>query len=174
MDLYKILTFPDPFLKTVAKPVTEFNDELREISEKMIRTMYESNGIGLAAVQVGIDKRLFVMDVHFNKEMPEEERNPEVIINPEFVEKSDEQIADEGCLSVPEFRSEVKRYGRIKLRYRNLEGEEMEKDAEGYLAVCIQHETDHLNGKLFIDYLPPLQRSMVKKRLKKLKSTPAP
>jgi peptide deformylase len=170
MDLYKVLTFPDPFLKTIAKPVTEFNDDLREISERMIHTMYENSGIGLAAVQVGIDKRLFVMDVNYSKDLPEEERNPEVIINLEFIKKSDEQISEEGCLSVPEFRAEIHRYGRVKVRYQDLKGETTEKEVEGILAICMQHENDHLDGKLFIDHLPPLQRSMVRKRLKKMNS----
>ncbi len=168
MDLYKVLTFPDPFLKKVAKPVTVFDDDLKKISEIMISTMYENSGIGLAATQVGVDKRLFVMDINFSKDLPESERTPVVVVNPEISEKTDKQVSEEGCLSVPEFRAEITRFERIKLRYQNLEGEVREDRANGLLAVCIQHETDHLDGKLFIDYLQPLQRSIVKKKLKKL------
>ncbi len=167
MEVYKVLTYPDPFLKTVATPVTSFNEELREISERMIHTMYESAGVGLAATQVGVDKRFFVMDVNYNKEIPESERNPIVVINPEIIEKDDKQTGDEGCLSVPEFRADVERYRQIKLHYRDLKGELREMNAEELAAVCIQHEMDHLKGKLFIDHLPPLQRNMIKKKLKK-------
>lgn len=167
MATYKVLTFPHPFLKTVAKPVISFDDKLKTIVADMSETMYESAGIGLAAVQVGLDKRLFVMDVNYTSETPESERNPIPIINPQLLEKEQEQTMEEGCLSVPEFRAEVKRYGKIKLGYQDLNGEKQEMDAEGLLAVCIQHEMDHLDGKLFIDYLPPLQRTMIKKKLKK-------
>jgi peptide deformylase len=167
MAAYKILTYPDPFLKTVAKPVIEFDERLRDSVDSMIETMYENSGIGLAAVQVGLDKRLFVMDVTYSKDLPEAARNPLVFINPEILEKSNEQVSEEGCLSVPEFRAEVKRYGYIKVRYQDLEGKEHIIEANGLKSVCIQHETDHLDGKLFIDYLPILQRNMIKKKLKK-------
>lgn len=167
MAAYKILTYPDPFLKTVAKPVIEFDSKLREVVESMNETMYGNNGIGLAAVQVGLDKRLFVMDVTYNRDLPESARNPLVLVNPEILEKSDEQINEEGCLSVPEFRAEVKRFGQIKVRYQDLEGKEQVIEANGLKSVCIQHEMDHLDGKLFIEYLPILQRNMIKKKLKK-------
>lgn len=169
MTVYKVLTFPDPFLKTVAKPVIAFDDKLKQVADDMIETMYENNGIGLAAVQVGLDKRMFVMDVTYNKELPEEAKHPEVIINPEILERSDDNeiTGEEGCLSVPEFRAEVKRYAQIKLRYQDLEGKEHIMETRGLKAICIQHETDHLEGRLFIDYLPPLQRNMIKKKLKK-------
>lgn len=168
MTVFKVLTFPDPFLKTVAKPVTQFDDDLRSKAEIMIETMYENAGIGLAATQVGMNRRLFVMDIYYSKELPETVRDPQVIINPVIVEKEDEQIMEEGCLSVPEFRAEVKRFNKIKLNYQDLEGTKHEMEAEGLLAICIQHEMDHLDGILFIDHLPTLQRNMVKKKLKKL------
>ena len=168
MEPYKVLTFPDPFLKTIAKPVAVFDEELKEIADRMIVTMYESGGIGLAAIQVGIDKRMFVMDVSYSKEMPESDRNPTVIINPEIEEKGQAALGEEGCLSVPEFRADVKRASEIVLRFKDLNGEQQELEADGMMAVCIQHETDHLNGKLFIDYLPPLQRNMIRKKLKKM------
>ncbi|MBU2515099.1 peptide deformylase [bacterium] len=167
MEAYKILTYPDPFLKIIAKPVTLFDEELQEISERMIQTMYEGIGVGLAATQVGVNKRLFVMDVSYNKDLPESERNPIVVINPKIIEKADKQAGEEGCLSVPEFRADVERYRQVKLQYRDLKGDLKEMDAEDLAAVCIQHEIDHLKGKLFIDYLPPLQRNMIKKKLKK-------
>lgn len=167
MTVYKVLTFPDPFLKTVAKPVTQFDDELKSKAENMIETMYENAGIGLAATQVGMNRRLFVMDIYYSKDLPETVRDPQVIINPVIVEKENEQVMEEGCLSVPEFRAEVTRFNKIKLKYQDLEGEEKMMDAEGLLAVCIQHEMDHLDGVLFIDYLPTLQRNIIKKKLKK-------
>ncbi|MCG8339238.1 MAG: peptide deformylase [Proteobacteria bacterium] len=167
MTVYKVLTYPDPFLKTVATPVTEFDNKLKEISDNMIETMYENAGIGLAAVQIGFGKRLFVMDVTYSKELPESARNPMVIINPEIIEKSEEQVNEEGCLSVPEFRAEVKRSGSITLKYQDVEGNEHTMEASGLKSICIQHEMDHLEGKLFIDYLPSLQRNMIRKKLKK-------
>ncbi len=167
MTIYKILTYPDPFLKTVATPVTEFDEKLKEISDNMIETMYEKSGIGLAAVQIGFGKRLFVMDVTYNKELPESARNPMVIVNPEITESSEEQVNEEGCLSVPEFRAEVKRVGTISLKYQDVEGNEHTMEASGLKSICIQHEMDHLEGKLFIDYLPTLQRNMIRKKLKK-------
>ena len=166
MAVYKILTYPDPFLKTTASPVTIFDDKLREEAGNMIETMYENNGVGLAAIQVGLNKRLFVMDVGYNKENPET-RSPQVVINPQIVEHQNEQLGEEGCLSIPDFRAEVKRYAHIKLRYQDLDGKEHTLDANGLRSVCIQHESDHLDGKLFIDYLMPLQRSIIKKKLKK-------
>ena len=167
MSVYKVLTFPDPFLKITANSVIKFDDDLRSKAEIMINTMYKNAGIGLAATQVGLNRRLFVMDVYYSKESPESERDPQTVVNPVIVEKSDEQIMEEGCLSVPDFRAEVKRFGKIKLQYKDLDGKDHEIEAEGILAVCIQHEIDHLNGKLFIDHLPTLQRNMIKKKLKK-------
>ncbi|MBU3916360.1 peptide deformylase [bacterium] len=167
MDVYKILTFPDPFLTTVAKPVEKSDDDLERIIETMINTMYNYVGVGLAATQVGIDKRLFVVDVNYNKDDPDSQKNPIVIINPEIVSESDMQSAEEGCLSVPEFRAEVQRFTKITLQYQNINLEDQIIEAEGLFAICIQHELDHLNGKLFIDRLRPLQRKIIKTKLKK-------
>ncbi len=166
MALYKVLTFPDPFLKTVAKPVTVFDDKLRQIASDMSETMYENAGVGLAAVQVGLDMRMFVMDVTYDRDDPNS-KNPIVIINPEFLEKKGKQCSEEGCLSVPEYRAEVDRYDSIRIRYQDLDGVEHTKFTSGYESTCMQHETDHLDGKLFIDHLPVLQRNMIKKKLKK-------
>lgn len=167
MALLKILTYPDPFLKTVAKPVTEFNDQLKSLVRDMAETMYDEPGVGLAATQVGEDKRLFVMDVFYNSEDPESKKTPVAVVNPEILEPAGESCAEEGCLSVPGFRAEVKRSASLILRFQDLEGEPHEMNAEGFLAICIQHENDHLNGKLFIDHLPPLKRRMVQNKLKK-------
>ena len=167
MALLKILTYPDPFLKVVAAPVTEFDVSLAALVQNMAETMYDEPGIGLAATQVGEDKRLFVMDVFYNKEDPESKKQPVAVINPEIVEADGESFVEEGCLSVPEFRAEVKRYSQLLLRFQDLKQEVHELRAEGLLAICIQHELDHLNGKLFIDHLPPLKRRMVQNKLKK-------
>lgn len=167
MALLKILTFPDPFLKTVARPVTEFDDQLKKLVQDMAETMYDEPGVGLAATQVGEDKQLFVMDVFYNKEDPESVKQPVAVINPEVVESDGESFAEEGCLSVPGFRAEVKRAASVRLRFQDLDQETHELNAEGLLAICIQHEFDHLKGKLFIDRLPPLKRRMVQNKLKK-------
>lgn len=167
MALLKILTYPDPFLKKVAKPITIFDAALETLVQDMVETMYDEPGIGLAATQVGEDKRLFVMDVFFNKEDPESQKQPVTVINPKITEGSGESLIEEGCLSVPEVRAEIKRYAAVNLHFQDLKQEVHELKAEGMLAICIQHELDHLNGKLFIDYLPPLKRRMIQNRLKK-------
>lgn len=167
MALLKILTYPDPFLKKVASPVTLFDDELNKLVKDMADTMYDEPGIGLAATQVGEDRRLFVIDVFYNSEDPESQKQPIAVINPEILEASGEAVIEEGCLSVPGFRAEVKRSAELLLRFQDLQGEVHEMNAEGMLAICIQHEFDHLNGKLFIDHLPPLKRRMVQTKLKK-------
>lgn len=168
MASLKVLRYPDPFLKTVAKPVTSFDDSLKKLVENMFETMYEEHGIGLAATQVGEDKQLFVMDTDYTQETPKEERTPIAIINPKFVVKEGETCTEEGCLSVPEFRAEVKRHSKITLQYQDVEGETHTMEATELPAICIQHEFDHLQGKLFIDYLPRLKRSMIQTKLKKL------
>ncbi len=167
MSLLKILTYPDSFLKKTAKPVTVFDDALRKLVQDMAETMYDEPGIGLAATQVGKDRRLFVMDVFYNKEDPESKKQPVAVINPEIIDAVGESVIEEGCLSVPEFRAEVKRSSQVRLRFQDLHQEVHELDAEELLAICIQHELDHLNGKLFIDRLPPLKRRMVQNKLKK-------
>ncbi|MBU2644527.1 peptide deformylase [bacterium] len=167
MALLKILTYPDPFLKKVAQPVTVFNEALETLVQDMAFTMYAEPGIGLAATQVGEDKRLFVMDVFYNREDPESKKQPVAVINPEIIQAEGESCVEEGCLSVPEFRAEVKRSAEIVLRFQDLQQEVHEMKAEGLLAICIQHELDHLNGRLFIDLLPPLKRRIIQTKLKK-------
>lgn len=167
MTVLKILTYPDPFLKKIASPVKRIDKKLRKLTEEMIQTMYEKSGVGLAAIQIGEDKKLFVMDVKYDREDPESKKEPMVLINPEILEKSGECTLEEGCLSVPEFRMEIKRSTRLLVQFQNLDNKTIQLEADGLSAVCIQHEMDHLSGKLIIDHLPPLKRKMVKNKLKK-------
>lgn len=166
MSLLNVLTYPDPFLKTKAQPVSTFDASLKKLTDDMFETMYEENGIGLAAVQIGKDMRLVVVDVPpENSEI--EENNPMVLINPEILQEEGQSCVEEGCLSVPEYRAEVERAESIKVRFQDVEGNRKELEAEGLLSICIQHEIDHLDGILFIDHLSPLKRNMVQKKLKK-------
>ncbi|MDH5559847.1 MAG: peptide deformylase [Deltaproteobacteria bacterium] len=168
MPILEVLTAPHPFLKIKAKPVEAYDDDLKTLIEDMLETMYESSGIGLAATQVGQDKRLIVIDIEHDHETGESSKKPMIIINPKIIDKQGEQIMEEGCLSVPEFRAEVKRYSQITLSYLNENQEQKTLDAEELLAVCIQHELDHLDGILFIDHLPLLKRKMILKKLQKM------
>lgn len=164
-------------LKQKAKPVTRFDDALRQLSTQMLDTMYTEGGIGLAANQVGQLKRLLVMDLRNEEEAPpgaprgERPKEPRVFVNPRLLEASGEQITEEGCLSVVEFTADVKRAQFIRVAYQDLEGETREESFDDLAAVCLQHEMDHLEGKLFIDRLAPLKRQMIKKRLAKLAKT---
>lgn len=162
MALLEVLCFPDKRLRTVAKPVEQITAELKKVAENMIETMYEEEGVGLAATQINFHQRLVVIDVS-------EQRNQAmVIINPVIVEHSGEEVSEEGCLSVPETHAEVKRAEFVTLEYLDLEGKQQVLNADGLLAVCIQHEIDHLDGKLFIDYLSPLKQQRIKIKLEKL------
>lgn len=161
MALLEVLSFPDERLRTVAKPVGKVNDEIRQLVDDMFETMREENGIGLAATQVNKHVRVVVMDVS------EEQDTPRVFINPEITEKEGATISEEGCLSVPGNYAKVERAESIKVSALNRDGETFELEADGLLAICIQHELDHLKGKLFIDYLSPLKRQRIKKKLEK-------
>ena len=161
MPMLEILEFPDPRLRTVAELVTEFDESLIGLSEEMLKTMYSANGIGLAATQVDRHKRLLVLDISEDRDAPK------VYVNPEILTESGEQVCEEGCLSVPGIYANVTRADKIRIRARDAHGRVFEEDAEGLHAVCLQHEMDHLNGKLFVDYLSPLKRRMVKKKLEK-------
>lgn len=161
MNLLNILEFPDPRLRTVAEPVTEFDASLAQLVDDMRETMYAANGIGLAATQVDVHQRLLVMDVS------PEQTDFQVFINPEIIERDGQQVHEEGCLSVPGIYANVKRAEQITVRAKNTAGETFEKRLGGLAAVCLQHEVDHLQGKLFVDYLSPLKRAMVKKKLEK-------
>ncbi|MCR5877702.1 peptide deformylase [Phenylobacterium sp. J367] len=165
MALREILVVPHPVLKQVSTPVDKVDDELRALMDDMLETMYAAPGIGLAAVQIGVPKRVIVMDLA----RPEEEPQPRYFVNPEILWASEETAPyEEGCLSVPEIYDEVDRPARVKLRYLNYQGEQVEEDAEGLFAVCIQHEMDHLEGVLFIDHLSRLKREQAVKKVKKL------
>lgn len=156
-----ILHFPDERLRTVAKPIEQVDDQLRSLIDDMFETMYDAPGIGLAATQVNVHKRLIVIDVS------EEKNEPLVLINPEILEKSGEEEMDEGCLSVPGIYERVQRADRVKVRALDRHGETFELETGGLLAVCIQHEIDHLDGKLFVDYLSSLKRQRIRKKLEK-------
>ena len=158
----EILEYPDPRLRTIAKPVGEVTDDIRTLIDDMFETMYDASGIGLAATQVDVHKQIVVMDLSDDKS------EPRVFINPEVdVLDGDLEAMQEGCLSVPGFYEDVKRIEHCRITARDRDGEEYELEAEGLLAVCIQHEMDHLDGKLFVDYLSPLKREMVRKKLAK-------
>ncbi len=161
MALLTILHYPDERLRTVAKPVEQIDDKLRAFINDMFETMYEAPGIGLAATQVNFHQRLVVIDVS------EEKNQPLVLINPEIVEKQGIEQTDEGCLSVPGIYEPVERAEWIKVRALDRNGEAFEMETDGLLAVCIQHELDHLEGKLFVDYLSVLKRQRIKKKLEK-------
>jgi peptide deformylase len=163
MAILNILEFPDPRLRTIAKPVDVVDDALRQLIDDMFETMYEAPGIGLAATQVNVHKRLVVMD------LSEDRSEPRVFINPEFEPLTDEvEQYQEGCLSVPGFYETIDRPQKVKIKALDRDGQAYELVAEGLLAVCIQHECDHLNGKLFVDYLSTLKRDRIKKKLEKL------
>jgi peptide deformylase len=165
MAIRDILVVPDPVLKQVSQPVDKVDDELRRLMDDMLETMYDAPGIGLAAIQIGVPKRVIVMDLAREGE-PKAARH---FVNPEILWASEETLPyEEGCLSVPEIYDEVERAARVKLRYLDYEGRQVEEDAEGLFAVCIQHEMDHLEGVLFIDYLSRLKREQAVKKVKKL------
>lgn len=161
MAVLEVLRFPDERLRTVAKPVEEVNDEIRQQVKDMFETMYDENGVGLAATQVDFHQRLIVMDCS------EERDNPIVLINPTIIEKDGSMINEEGCLSVPNCYASVERAETVTVEALNEKGEKHQVSADGLLAICIQHEMDHLEGKLFVDYLSPLKRDRIKKKLEK-------
>jgi len=161
MAILEILVYPDERLRTVAKPVKSVNDDIRELVKDMQETMYNANGIGLAATQIDVHKQVIVMD------LSEERNEPLVLINPTIIEKDGEQIYDEGCLSVPEYYAPVKRAENIKITALDEQGEIFELLADGLLAVCIQHEMDHLAGRVFVDYLSRLKQDRIRKKLVK-------
>ena len=161
MAILKILEFPDPRLRKKAVPVTDIDDDMRNLIDDMLETMYAAPGIGLAATQVDVHKRLLVADISPEKD------DPRALINPEILEKDGTAISEEGCLSVPGYFEEVERAESIRVRYLDRDGAPVEKNAEGLLAICIQHEIDHLNGKLFVDYLSEAKRQRIRKKLEK-------
>ena len=168
MALREILTVPNPILKKVSAPVERVDDAMRALMDDMLETMYAAPGIGLAAIQVGEPVRVIVMDLSRG----EGEKEPRYFVNPQIVWASEETAPyEEGCLSVPEIYDEVERSARVRVRYLDYDGKQVEEDAEGIYAVCIQHEIDHLNGVLFIDHLSRLKRDRAVARVKKDKKT---
>jgi peptide deformylase len=165
--LLEVLQFPDPRLREVARPVAkdEVDAELRELAQNMLETMYDEPGIGLAATQVGVARRMIVMDVEWSEDG---ERRPRVLLNPEIVEREGREIsAGEGCLSVPDFKADVERDERVVVRARTLDWDEVRYEATGLEAYCFQHELDHLDGVLFIDRVGRLKRDLYVRRRKK-------
>jgi len=166
-----ILIHPDPRLKKVCDPVAEIDDDLRKLAHDMFETMYHAPGIGLAAPQIGVNARLIVMDCSQRDEDGEgEEPHPIAMVNPEILEASEElREHEEGCLSIPDVYAPVSRPAEVVVRWQDLEGAEKQARMSGIWATCVQHEIDHLNGKLFIDYLGPMRRQMITSKMKKLK-----
>jgi peptide deformylase len=161
MAILDILQFPDPRLRRKAAPLERFDDGFERLVEDMFETMYAAPGIGLAATQIDVHKRILVADVSAEKS------EPHVLVNPEILEKDGVAVTEEGCLSVPGYFDEVERANHIRVRFLDREGQAREEEFEGLLAVCVQHEIDHLDGKLFVDYLSEAKRQRVRKRLEK-------
>ena len=162
MAVLHILRYPDPRLHTVARPVAVVDERIRRLVDDMLETMYAAEGVGLAATQVDVHERVIVMDTSEGRD------EPRVLINPEIVTRSDEMVfGDEGCLSVPTIYDKVSRHARVTVRALNRSGERYQFDAEGLLSVCVQHEMDHLLGKVFVEYLSPLKRDRIKTKMLK-------
>ena len=161
MALLPILEFPDPRLRTRARPVEEFDAALKQLVADMLETMYAAPGIGLAATQVNVHRQLIVMD------LGGETRQPQVFINPEILSRDGVEVSEEGCLSVPNVFEEVERAARVRVRAQDADGNTFERDLDGLAAVCLQHEIDHLAGKLFVDYLSGLKRERIRRKLEK-------
>lgn len=161
MAILEVLRFPDERLRTVAQPVEKIDDEIRSLVKDMFETMREENGIGLAATQVNVHKRVVVMDVS------EDQGKPRVFINPQITQMDGKTISEEGCLSVPNNYAKVERAEHIVVQAQDENGEDFTLEADGLLAICIQHELDHLKGKLFVDYLSPLKRQRIRNKLEK-------
>jgi peptide deformylase len=168
MARLEVLHFPDPRLRKQALPVKSVDDSIRKLAADMLQTMYEENGVGLAATQVNVQQRVVVIDVSADR------NQPLVLINPEIVEQEGREESQEGCLSVPGYFDTVERATKVRYRYLSLEGSPVEADADGLMAICLQHEIDHLNGKLFIDYLSNLKRERIRKKIEKQERLQAP
>ena len=162
MAILDILHYPDTRLRTKASPVKQVDSKIRSIIDDMFETMYEAPGIGLAATQVNIHQQIIVIDIS------KEKNEPLCLINAKILEKEGEEVSEEGCLSVPEYFADIKRAERIKVQALDRNGNDIEIETGDFLAICIQHEMDHLNGKLFVDYLSPMKQQRVKKKMKKL------
>ena len=161
MAIREIITVPNPLLKTISEPVTIIDDEILLLIDDMFETMYAAPGIGLAATQVDIHKRLLVTDISAEK------NQPYVMINPEVIKKEGNVNSNEGCLSIPGYQDDIERYETISIKYLDRRGVSHEEELNGLLAICVQHEIDHLNGKLFIDYLSEAKRQKIRKLIQK-------
>jgi len=162
--IHEIVKYPDPVLAKPGEPVTEFDDKLKILVEEMFESMYAAHGIGLAAPQIGLSKRITVIDVNFKKDPADQL----VLINPEIIEREGQQYEEEGCLSLPDIRDKVKRAAKVKVRAQNVEGEWFEIEGEELLSRAFQHEIDHLDGILFIDRLSRLKKDLTVRKIKKL------
>ena len=164
MTIKPLIILPDPILRQASKPIERVDDELKRLANDMLETMYDAPGIGLAAIQIGVPRRMLVIDVSREGE----DKQPQVFINPEILKSSDERsVYEEGCLSIPDYYAEVERPATITVRYLDRDGKELTAEADGLLATCLQHEIDHLNGVLFIDHISRLKREMVIKKFTK-------
>ena len=164
MTIKPLIILPDPLLRLVSKPVETVNSEILKLADDMLATMYDAPGIGLAAIQVGVDRQMLVIDLAKEGEAP----LPQVFINPEILSSSDERsVYEEGCLSIPDYYAEVERPAKVTVRHLDRSGKQVITEAEGLLATCLQHEIDHLNGILFIDHISRLKREMVIKKFTK-------
>jgi peptide deformylase len=175
MAIREILIWPDPELLKVSQRIEAIDDEVKKLAADMLETMYDAEGVGLAAPQVGVHKRLVVIDIHSqDREEHEAEvpsgRDPLVLVNPEFVLKEGELSWEEGCLSVPGETGVVTRCAHVKVRYQDLDGNTHELEAEGLKAVALQHECDHLDGKLFVDYVSRLKRNVIRRKMERLRA----
>jgi peptide deformylase len=170
MTIKPLIILPDPILRQASKPIERVDDELKRLADDMLETMYDAPGIGLAAIQIGVPRRMLVIDVSREGE----DKQPQVFINPEILKSSDERsVYEEGCLSIPDYYAEVERPATITLKYLDRDGKELTAEADGLLATCLQHEIDHLNGVLFIDHISRLKREMVIKKFTKAAKTKA-
>ncbi|MGR9140804.1 peptide deformylase [Rhizobium leguminosarum] len=164
MTIKPLIILPDPVLRQLSKPIERVDSDLQRLADDMLETMYDAPGIGLAAIQIGVPHRMLVIDISREGE----EKQPQVFINPEIVKSSDERsVYEEGCLSIPDYYAEVERPAVVSVKYLDLNGKEQTVEADGLLATCLQHEIDHLNGVLFIDYISRLKREMVIKKFTK-------
>ncbi|MBX5165893.1 MULTISPECIES: peptide deformylase [unclassified Rhizobium] len=164
MTIKPLIILPDPVLRQISKPIERVDADLQRLADDMLETMYDAPGIGLAAVQIGVPRRMLVIDIAREGE----EKQPQVFINPEIVTSSDERsVYEEGCLSIPDYYAEVERPAVVSVKYLDRNGKEQTVEADGLLATCLQHEIDHLNGVLFIDYISRLKREMVIKKFTK-------
>ena len=166
MSILNIVVYPEPVLRQETEPIDTFDDSLKKLAEDMADTMYDAPGIGLAAPQIAISRKLIVVDT--SKDREQRERDYLVMANPEIIDREGSQVDEEGCLSVPELTSKVKRSRKVTVTYQDLEGNHQELTAEDRFAVVLQHEIDHLNGILFIDHLSSLKRNLYKKKIKKM------